>query len=233
MADNNIQRSHRQDDSRSGNNDPLMELSRIMGTVEEEGSTNGSNDDFAMDLERELMGGFDEPAAPQSADNDAHDDQLAAQDFQESIERELAAEPPHAHEAATESIAAYEEPDYADYEPDPVYVDSEAGEGVGVAISHYEERPVLASPSLSLEDELETLLAGSAQPAVQRSANASWGYGSQTQVPGRTEIAPSISRTTSYQQPSHVIGNSRPRGSRAGACSLRSCRRRAGSGFGD
>ncbi|MBB3147578.1 hypothetical protein FHS21_004002 [Phyllobacterium trifolii] len=204
MADNNIQRSHRQDDSRSGNNDPLMELSRIMGTVEEEGSTNGSNDDFAMDLERELMGGFDEPAAPQSADNDAHDDHLAAQDFQESIERELAAEPPHAHEAATESIAAYEEPDYADYEPDPVYVDSEAGEGVGVAISHYEERPVLAAPSLSLEDELETLLAGSAQPTVQRSANASWGYGSQTQVPGRTEIAPSISRTTSYQQPSHV-----------------------------
>ncbi|MBZ9601949.1 SPOR domain-containing protein [Phyllobacterium chamaecytisi] len=204
MADNNIQRSHRQDDSRSGNNDPLMELSRIMGTVEEEGRTTGSNDDFAMDLERELMGGFDEPAAPQSADNDAHDDHLAAQDFQESIERELAAEPPHAHEAAAESVAAYEEPDYADYEPDPVYVDSEAGEGVGVAISHYEERPVLATPSLSLEDELETLLAGSAQPAVQRSANASWGYGSQTQVPGRTEIAPSISRTTSYQQPSHA-----------------------------
>ncbi|RCW86491.1 SPOR domain-containing protein [Phyllobacterium bourgognense] len=208
MADNYLQRSHRQDDSRSGNNDPLMELSRIMGTVEAEGPATESNDDFAMDLERELMGGFDEQAAPQSAANDA-DDQLAAQDFQESIERELAAEPSYEfHEAPVESVAAYEEPDYADYEPDPVYVDSEAGEGAGApieqAVPHYEERPAVAAPSLSLEDELETLLAGSAQPVVQRSANASWGYGSQTQVPGRTEIAPSISRSTSYQQPSHA-----------------------------
>jgi hypothetical protein len=205
MADNNIQRSHRQDDSRSGSNDPLMELSRIMGTVEQEEPSTESNDDFAMDLERELMGGFDEPAAPQSADHDADDDQLAAQDFQESIERELAAAPSYeSHEATTEYTAAYEEPDYADYEPDPVYVDSEAGEGAGAPAAVYEERPVVAAPSLSLEDELETLLAGSAQPAVQRSANASWGYGSQTQVPGRTEIAPSISRMTSYQQPSHA-----------------------------
>ncbi|CAN7436467.1 SPOR domain-containing protein [Phyllobacterium sp. LjRoot231] len=207
MADNYLQRSHRQDDSRLGNNDPLMELSRIMGTPEEEST--GSNDDFAMDLERELMGGFDEQAAPQSADNDADDDQLAAQDFQDSIERELAAEPPHAHrEAATQSVAAYEEPDYADYEPDPVYADSEAGEGadapVEAAAPHYGERPVIAAPSVSLEDELETLLAGSAQPVSQRSVNASWGYGSQTQVPGRTEIAPSISRTTAYQQPSNA-----------------------------
>ena len=206
MADNYLQRSNRQDDSRLGNNDPLMELSRIMGTPDEEESSTGS-DDFAMDLERELMGGFDEQAAPQSADNDADDDQLAAQDFQESIERELAAEQPHEPQAAaTEAMAAYEEPDYADYEPDPVYADSEAGEGADVPVEaaapHYEERPVVAAPAVSLEDELENLLAGSAQPVSQRSANASWGYGSQTQVPGRTEIAPSISRTTAYQQPS-------------------------------
>ena len=35
MADNIIQRSHRQDDSRFGNDDPLMELSRIMGTSDQ------------------------------------------------------------------------------------------------------------------------------------------------------------------------------------------------------
>ncbi len=211
MADNYIQRSHRQDDSRFGSDDPLMELSRIMGTPDEEASA-GSYDAFALDLERELMGGFDEEPAAQSARQAAHssqpaeEDQLAVQDFQESIERELAAgEPAHdRHSAAAEPIAAYEEPDYADYEPDAAYADGEAGEGIdapAMAAAPYGERPVVAGPSLSLEDELETLLASSAQPVIQRSANASWGYGSQTHVPGRTEPAPTISRTMSYQQP--------------------------------
>ena len=133
------------------------------------------------------------------------DDQLAVQEFQDSIERELAlSEPSHDHQAKSPpAVAAYEEPDYADYEPDASYADGEAGEGIAPAghaeavAPRYEERPAVAAPSLSLEDELETLLAGSAQPVVQRSANASWGYGSQTQVAGRTEPAPSISRTTS------------------------------------
>jgi SPOR domain len=204
MADNYLQRSHRQDDSRLVSDDPLMELSRIMGTPQQDESA----DDFALDLERELMGGLDEQAASQSArqvpdhGQPAEDDQFAAQDFQESIERELAAsEPSYDHqEAPAEPAATYEEPDYADYEPGVSYTDNEAGEGVAAA-AQYEERPAVAAPSPSLEDELQTLLAGSAQPVVQRSANASWGYGSQTQVVGRTEPAPTISRTTSYQQP--------------------------------
>ncbi|EJN05916.1 SPOR domain-containing protein, partial [Phyllobacterium sp. YR531] len=58
-----------------------------------------------------------------------------------------------------------------------------------------------AAPAISLEDELETLLAGSARPVVQRSANASWGYGSRSNVVGRTEPAPVISRATAYQHP--------------------------------
>jgi hypothetical protein len=210
MADNYLQRSHRQDDSRSGSDDPLMELSRIMGTPEEDGSAAGSSDEFALDLERELMGGLDEPTAPQSAkqvpdhSQPAEDDHLAVQDFQESIERELSAsEPSYAHEeVAAEPVSAYEEPDYADYEPDASYTDREAGEGIDAPIAaHHDDRPVVAAPSFSLEDELETLLAGSAQPVAQRSANASWGYGSQAQVAGRTEPAPSISRMTPYQQP--------------------------------
>ena len=214
MADNYIQRSHRQDDSRLGNDDPLLELSRIMGAPEDEESTAGSNDDLALDLERELMGGFDEQVTVQSAGaipDDQHaadDDHLAVQEFQDSIEREMAlSEPSSDHQAIAAAVAAYEEPDYADYEPDASYADGEAGEGTAPVANaepvapQYEERPGVAAPSLSLEDELETLLSGSAQPVVQRSANASWGYGSQTQVAGRTEPAPLISRTTSYQPP--------------------------------
>jgi hypothetical protein len=181
-----------------------MELSRIMGTLEEERASSESGDDFAMDLERELMGGFDEPAELRSAETETQDDDFAARDFQESIERELPANGLHVDTERVSSVplAAYEEPDYADYEPDPIYSDSEVGEGAPVesVAAPYEERAVVAAPSLSLEDELENLLAGAAQPAVQRSAHASWGYGSQTQVPGRTEIAPTISRTTPYQQ---------------------------------
>ncbi|ATU91498.1 SPOR domain-containing protein [Phyllobacterium zundukense] len=214
MADNYIQRSHRQDDSRLGNDDPLMELSRIIGTPEEEEATAGSNEDFVLDLERELMGGFEEQAAPQSRqavpdDEPIEDDHFAVEDFEASIERGLTGiEPSDVHQATAAPAAAYEEPDYADYEPDTSYADGEAGEGIAPVAaaaepvaSHYEARPAVAAPSLSLEDELETLLAGSAQPVVQRSVNASWGYGSQTQVAGRTEPAPSISRTTSYQPP--------------------------------
>jgi SPOR domain len=204
MADNYLQRSHRQDDSRFGNDDPLMELSRIMGTPEQDESA----DDFALDLERELMGGFDEQAASQSAgqvpdqNEPADDDQSVVQDFQESIERELMASEPSydRQDAPAEPVAAYEEPDYADYEPDVSYADNVAGEGAAAAAQR-EERPAAAAPSLSLEDELETLLAGSAQPVVQRSANASWGYGSQTHAIGRTDPEPSISRATSYHQP--------------------------------
>lgn len=209
MADNYIQRSHRQDDSQLGNDDPLMELSRIMGTPDEESSA-GSNDDLALDLERELMGGFDEQAVPQSAgalpdDQQAvDDDRFAVQEFQDSIERELGMSEPSVIAAA---VAAYEEPDYADYEPDTSYADGETGEGVTpqtsveAVASPYEEGAAVAAPPVSLEDELETLLAGSAQPVVHRSANASWGYGSQAQVAGRTEPAPVISRMTSYQTP--------------------------------
>ncbi|PSH66248.1 MULTISPECIES: SPOR domain-containing protein [Phyllobacterium] len=209
MADNYLQRSHRQDDSRLGSDDPLMELSRIMGTPEEDESATGSSDEFTLDLERELMGGLDEPTLPRSAQqvpdhSQPADDHFAVQDFQESIERELSAsEPSNApEEVATQPAFAYEEPDYADYEPDASYTDREVGEGIDAPIAaQHEAHPVAAAPSLSLEDELETLLAGSAQPVVQRSANATWGYGSQTQVAGRTEPAPSISRTTSYQEP--------------------------------
>ncbi|WP_172982662.1 SPOR domain-containing protein [Phyllobacterium sp. SYP-B3895] len=198
MADNIIQRSHRQDDSRFGNDDPLMELSRIMGTPDE-GHDAASNDAFALDLERELMGGFDEPAPVQSAakvpdhQQQADDDRHAVDDFQEAIERELASDPNYGrHEAASGPLTAYAEPDYADYEPDLSYADNEAGEG----------RSVVDAPSMSLEDELENLLAGSPQPVVQRSATASWGYGSQAQMTGRAEHpAPSIARAMSYQQP--------------------------------
>lgn len=214
MADNYLQRSHRQDDSRLGSDDPLMELSRIMGTPEEEEPAAGSNDDFALDLERELMGGFDEQATAQSAgqvpDQAAEDDHFAVQDFQESIERDLSASeaaPIQQDMAPVAPVAAYEEPDYADYEPDTSYTDSEAGEGSAPAavaaepaIAQFNMQRAATAPSFSLEDELETLLAGSAQPVVQRSANASWGYGSQAQVPGRTEPAPLISRTN-FQQP--------------------------------
>ncbi len=138
MADNYIQRSHRQDDSRLGNDDPLMELSRIMGTPDDEELVAGSNDDLALDLERELMGGFDEPVTTQSAraiPDDQHaadDDHLAVQEFQDSIEREMAlSEPSSDHQAIAAAVAAYEEPDYADYEPDTSYADGEAGEGAG------------------------------------------------------------------------------------------------------
>ncbi|QND53179.1 hypothetical protein HB779_15695 [Phyllobacterium sp. 628] len=242
MADNYLQRSHRQDDSRFGNDDPLMELSRIMGEpIEEEKSATGSSEDFALDLERELMGDFEEspqtPANPVQAAHDHSDaveqDPFANFDLQDAVERELMSneEPSHSHPAAepareviSEPIAIYEEPDYADYEPETAYVDGEAGEGFmasepvaaapePVAAPRVEpaalyseenvqpERAIVAAPSLSLEDELETLLAGSAAPVVQRSANASWGYGSQAPVVGRTEPAPIISRATSYQQP--------------------------------
>lgn len=214
MADNYLQRSNRQDDSRFGNDDPLMELSRIMGTPEEDESQAGSNDDFALDLERELMGGFDDEATPQSAQpaagkaGDAQDDEQAAvQDFQESIERELSAtQPAQPYDVAAHPVAAYEEPDYADYEPETAYADSEAGEGgdtYAQATARVEEQPVAAAAasSVSLEDELQTLLAGSAQPVIQRSANASWGYGSRSNVAGRTEPAPVISRANAYQQP--------------------------------
>ncbi|UGX87179.1 SPOR domain-containing protein [Phyllobacterium meliloti] len=238
MADNYLQRSHRQDDSRIGNDDPLMELSRIMGTPEEEeNSATGSSEDFAMDLERELMGDFDEhpqaaAAQPAQAVHDHHpataQDPFANFDLQDAVERELMSdeEPSHSHHVAepvrqviSEPVAIYEEPDYADYEPEAAYVDSEAGEGadahepvsftpeptpapsVEPAALYAEERPVVAAPSLSLEDELETLLAGSAKPVTQRSGNASWGYGSQAPVVGRTEAAPIISRATSYTAP--------------------------------
>ncbi|MGN8021883.1 SPOR domain-containing protein [Phyllobacterium sp. 22229] len=219
MADNYLQRSHRQDDSRFGNDDPLMELSRIMGTpVEEEHAATGSGEDLAMDLERELMGDFEEhpqvaapAAAPAPAHSHAETDQFAHFDLQDAVERELMSNEDHAHSHAaaepvrqvvSEPVAIYEEPDYADYEPEAVYADGEAGEGQEPVHFSPEpvqpERTVVAAPSLSLEDELETLLAGSAKPVVQRSANASWGYGSQAPVIGRTEAAPIISRATSY-----------------------------------
>lgn len=212
MADNYLQRSHRQDDSRFGNDDPLMELSRIMGTpVEEEHTATGSGEDLAMDLERELMGDFEEHpqrAAPAAASEPVHShaepDQFAHFDIQDAVERELMSNADYAH-AAVEPVAIYEEPDYADYEPDAVYADGETGEGRDghepvsfVPEPAQPERAVVAAPSLSLEDELETLLAGAAKPVVQRSANASWGYGSQAPVIGRTEAAPIISRATSY-----------------------------------
>ncbi|MEK1889651.1 MAG: SPOR domain-containing protein [Phyllobacterium sp.] len=198
MADNIIQRSHRQDDSRFGNDDPLMELSRIMGTSDQ-GHDAASNDAFALDLERELMGGFDEPTPVQSATKvpdpyqQAEDDRHAVEDFQDAIERELASDPNYGHhEAAPIPSSSYAEPDYADYEPGLSYADNEAGEG----------RSVVDAPSISLEDELENLLAGSPQPVVQRSVNASWGYGSQAQMAGRADHpAPSIARAMSYQQP--------------------------------
>jgi hypothetical protein len=215
MAENYLQRSHRQDDSQFGNDDPLMELSRIMGTPEQDESDSGSSDDFALDLERELMGGFDDEVASQSASAEtAHslqdeDEGFAARDFQESIERELSAsqsgQPSHDIPAQP---AAYEEPDYADYEPETAYADNEAGEGAEsfAQVPPAPAEPVApaaaaASPSISLEDELETLLAGSARPVVQLSPNASWGYGSRSNVAGRPEPAPVISRTTAYQQP--------------------------------
>ncbi|MEP7455680.1 SPOR domain-containing protein [Phyllobacterium sp. SB3] len=210
MAENYLQRSNRQDDSRLGNDDPLMELSRIMGTPEQDESVSGSNDDFALDLERELMGGFDEEVTSQSASaetaSDQQDEDTAARDFQESIERELSAsQPEQPYDVPAQPVAAYEEPDYADYEPEAVYADSEAGEGVdsyAQAPAPVEPAaPVAAAPAMSLEDELETLLAGSARPVIQRSANASWGYGSRSNVAGRTEPAPVISRATAYQQP--------------------------------
>lgn len=209
MAENYLQRSNRQDDSRFGNDDPLMELSRIMGTPDQDESVSGSNDDFALDLERELMGGFDEEVTSQSASAETgrnqQEEETAARDFQESIERELSAnQPEQPYDVPAQPVAAYEEPDYADYEPEAAYADSEAGEGVDTyaqAPAPVEAAaPVAAAPAMSLEDELETLLAGSARPVIQRSANASWGYGSRSNV-GRTEPAPVISRATAYQQP--------------------------------
>lgn len=136
MADNYLQRSHRQDDSRFGNDDPLMELSRIMGTpVEEEQTATGSGEDLAMDLERELMGDFEEHpqrAAPAAASEPVHShaepDRFAHFDIQDAVERELMSNADYAH-AAAEPVAIYEEPDYADYEPDAVYADGETGEG--------------------------------------------------------------------------------------------------------
>ncbi|MBA8880793.1 SPOR domain-containing protein [Phyllobacterium myrsinacearum] len=241
MADNYLQRSHRQDDSRIGNDDPLMELSRIMGTpAEEENSATGSSEDLAMDLERELMGDFDEhPETVAHTADTVHDhspaaaqDPFADFDLQDAVERELMSneEPSHSHPVAepvrqvvSEPAAIYEEADYADYEAETAYVDSEAGEGVDTSEpvsftpeppaprtepaalyteEHVQpERAIVAAPSLSLEDELETLLAGSAKPVIQRSGNASWGYGSQAPVAGRTEAAPVISRATAYVPP--------------------------------
>lgn len=207
MAENYLQRSNRQDDSRFGIDDPLMELSRIMGTPEQDESPSGSNDDFALDLERELMGGFDDEVTSQSAsaesDRNQQNDEPDASEFQESIERELSAmQPEQPYDIPAQPVAAYEEPDYADYEPETAYADNEAGEGV-ISNTGVEApaAPVAAAPAISLEDELETLLAGSARPVVQRSANASWGYGSRSNVAGRTEAAPIISRATAYQQP--------------------------------
>ena len=205
MADNIIQRSHRQDDSRFGNDDPLMELSRIMGTPDE-GNGAASHDAFALDLERELMGGFEEQPASQSAgtnsahDQQAEDDRLAVEDFQQAIERELASDQAYGHdEQVGNQAAAYAEPDYADYEPHASYEDSEAGEGAPTA---HAQRTVVEAPTLSLEDELENLLSGAAQPvAAQRTTNASWGYGSQAHIAGRPDPAPSITRTMAYQQP--------------------------------
>ncbi|MHC1548890.1 SPOR domain-containing protein [Phyllobacterium sp. K27] len=195
MADNYLQRSNRQDDSRFGNDDPLMELSRIMGTPEQDESPSGSNDDFALDLERELMGGFDDEVISQSASADT--------DGNQQHERGLAAtQPEQPYDVPAQPVAAYEEPDYADYEPETAYADSEAGEGI-VSNTQFPTpaAPVATAPAISLEDELETLLAGSARPVIQRSANASWGYGSRSNVAGRTEAAPIISRATAYQQP--------------------------------
>lgn len=208
MAENYLQRSNRQDDSRFGIDDPLMELSRIMGTPEQDESPSGSNDDFALDLERELMGGFDDEVASQSASaetdrNQQNDGESDASEFQESIERELSAmQPEQPYGVPEQPVAAYEEPDYADYEPETAYTDNEAGEGA-VSNPHVPTpaAPVVTAPAISLEDELETLLAGSARPVVQRSANASWGYGSRSNVAGRPEAAPIISRATAYQQP--------------------------------
>ncbi len=206
MAENYLQRSNRQDDSRFGNDDPLMELSRIMGTSEQEESLSGSNDDFALDLERELMGGFDDEVALQSASAETNRNQQSqnepdASEFQESIERELSAsQPEQPYNIPAQPVAAYEEPDYADYEPEAAYADSETGEGVNAYVEP--SAPVApVAPAISLEDELETLLAGAARPALQRSANASWGYGSRSNIVGRTEPAPVISRVTAYQQP--------------------------------
>ncbi|EJN01604.1 hypothetical protein PMI41_03317, partial [Phyllobacterium sp. YR531] len=161
MAENYLQRSHRQDDSRFGNDDPLMELSRIMGTPEQDESLSGSNDDFALDLERELMGGFDDEVASQTASAETdrseqhEDDDAAARDFQESIERELSAsQPEQPYDVPTAPVAAYEEPDYADYEPEATYADSEAGEGVDA----YAQAPVAAEPAAPV--------AGQAAPAI-------------------------------------------------------------------
>ncbi|MCX8280807.1 SPOR domain-containing protein [Phyllobacterium sp. 0TCS1.6C] len=185
MADNYLQRSHRQDDSQHGNDDPLMELSRIMIDPA------GTSDDLALDLERELMGGLDDEAPAAAAPTHA------VSSLQQSLQREFSPV------QATPPVTAYAEPDYADYEPEDTFPDAEAGEGPEASA---QQAGASGEPSLSLEDELENLLAGAApqveptpQPQVTRSANASWGYGSRSNVAGRPEPAPIIARSASQQ----------------------------------
>jgi len=67
MASNSVLKSAR--DSGFDESDPLAELSRIMGLAREDAAANGSDADFHIDLEQELMGAFAEEE-PRSQAND-------------------------------------------------------------------------------------------------------------------------------------------------------------------
>ncbi len=67
MASNSVLKSAR--DSGFHENDPLAELSRIMGLAREDAAANGADADFHIDLEQELMGAFAEEE-PRSQAND-------------------------------------------------------------------------------------------------------------------------------------------------------------------
>src|SRR5690606_16474994 len=107
MADSNLQR---RDSSHAFDHDPFAELTRIMGADPRGGDTQRTDDPFDIDLERELLGGFeDEAGASETGSADELEDpplaDLDAQSEQGADEylRSAPEEPDTAFDAAGEA----------------------------------------------------------------------------------------------------------------------------------